>query len=536
MIRLDQNGRGDMTIQLQGSLPGLINENTPLWDWVGQLRLGIDPALIRFVDVTGTGENVFDVTLNRSTAMLEIRPFAVADYDWYAANGRSPTLELGFRFYMTDGTVQTSAGTYSVRVLDLDDTAPQALRFASGGKVEAGRSGAIIGTLAVTDPDTTSAFAYTIREDDQWLFEITSGVLKLRNDVSLTVTDGPSRSVVIDVSDGKQSAAFTLDFQVTLPGLADHTIDLFERHERRDGFYWANTSSLVGDHMLYEIASLHDQGSYKSLTMRDGDTLIFDQPEKIQLLDGAVYFSEDSKAAWVWSAYKTILGREPRHIEMGQAEMAVDKQLTRAEVARFLLETDEYQRNYANLNNQDFVKQLYINTSGNVSSAGVDYHARRLDAEQSRINTIESFIEYQKNIGLTAARADDGLFVPSFSMQQIDAILNVTSGYAPSSENMVWYNLLYSGYYSVLGLANMAITSDGYAAHMGKLSDRDFVTRLFTEAVGYAPDVPTVDWWTNVISAGIYTRPQYIEAVVTHLGPDSYVYERPDGVAFANPW
>jgi hypothetical protein len=52
-------------LNLFGSLPRLINENTAPWDWLGQLRLSIDPGLIRFVDLTGSGASIFDVALNR---------------------------------------------------------------------------------------------------------------------------------------------------------------------------------------------------------------------------------------------------------------------------------------------------------------------------------------------------------------------------------------------------------------------------------------------------------------------------------------
>ena len=69
-------------IILTGSLPGVINENTPPWDWTGQLRLSINPGLIRFVDLLGIGSNFFDVSLNRGTGILTITPLARADHEW----------------------------------------------------------------------------------------------------------------------------------------------------------------------------------------------------------------------------------------------------------------------------------------------------------------------------------------------------------------------------------------------------------------------------------------------------------------------
>lgn len=527
-----------MTIPLTGSIPGLINENTPLWDWMGQLRLGMDPALIRFVEITGTGADYFDATLNRATGMITIAPIAQADYEAFSAGGRSPTLSLGLRFFMTDGTVQTSASNYGVTVLNLDDTAPQSLRFSSGGKVEAKQAGAVIGTLAVTDPDTVSGFTYTVREDDRWLFEIVNGVLKLRSGVSLSVTDGPSRPVVIEVSDGTQSSAFTLDVGVTLPGSGSTGgVDLFEPHERRDGFYWASPTRMVGDHMINEIAAMHRQGDYNTITMRDGESLVFSEPSTLQLLDGTVYFGTTSKAAWVWSAYETILGREPRNYEMWQIHEVVDVATTTSYVIDYLLGTPEYRQKYGTLSNTQFVEQLYLNTSGTISASGVAYHAARLDSGISRGATVASFIDFFRKLDSSEIRGDEGFFVPLTLMPQIDILFRLGGGFLPSSENANWYQPLADGRLTTLDLAQAVASTAGYKAGLGALDTRSFVTQFFTQATGFAPDVATVDAFTAAIDAGSFTRPQYMDLVAWHVSiNDSFAYHRPEGAAFANPW
>jgi hypothetical protein len=339
-----------MGIQLTGSIPGLINENTPLWDWMGQLRLTIDPALVRFVDITGIGGDFFDAALNRSTGMVAITPISVPDYEWFVANGVSPVLSLSLRFFLMDGTVQTSSNSYSVAVLNIDDTPPQVLRFTSGGSVQGGLAGAVIGTLGLVDPDTAGGFVYTLREDDQWMFEIVSGVLKLKAGISIPMGDGPIRPVVIEVWDGQQSSAFTLDVTVTLPSGGSY--DTLEPGERQDNFYWADGVTVHGDHMLYEIASLTRLGDYRQITMRDGEVITFDDAHKIQLLDGTVYFDADSTAAWIWNAYDTILNRESRNYEMWSVDLAFrDGWLSKQQFITNLLTNGELDRKYGTLDN-----------------------------------------------------------------------------------------------------------------------------------------------------------------------------------------
>jgi hypothetical protein len=525
-----------MTIPLSGSLPGLINENTPLWDWMGQLRLGMDPSLIRFVDITGTGADYFDATLNRATGMIEITPIAQADYESFLASGRSPTLSLGLRFFMTDGTVQQSQGSYSVTVLNLDDTAPQSLGFSSGGKVEAGQAGAVIGTLAVTDPDTASGFTYTIREDDQWIFEITDGVLKLRSGVALSVTDGPTRSIVIDVSDGTQSSAFTLDVQVALPGSGGQAIDLFESHERRDGFYWSN-GSIIGDHMSYELASLRDQGAYTTMAMRDGETFVFEEPKSLQLLDGTVYFSGDSKAAWLWSAVETVLNREQTNFEMWANNSVLNTVLSERDFLRILLSSAEFQNSFGVLDNKHFVERMYLNTTGVISASGVNYHTQRLDSGVERAQVAEDFMNFRKGLGQTEARADQGILVPNGNVQQLDVILRVGGG-GDSAVTRFWYDYYTAGLVSLDALAHGIMQAPTYATNMGALDNRGFVQQFHLQALGYAPEAWFTDLFASLLDGHAMGRPDYIMGVVSQVGVqhDSYLYRAPDGAAFANPW
>lgn len=172
---------------------------------------------------------------------------------------------------MMDGSVLLSQGTYSVTVLNQDDTPPQALGFSSGGTVAAGAMGAVIGRLAVTDPDTSEGFTFTIQEDDQWMFEIVDGVLKLRDGVSIALADGPERALVITVSDGNQSSALTLYISITVPGIGGgEPVDLLGSHEGVAGFHWATAGNLVSLHMSYDLASVRDYGSLIHIRMRDG--------------------------------------------------------------------------------------------------------------------------------------------------------------------------------------------------------------------------------------------------------------------------
>lgn len=519
-----------MTVQLYGSLPGLINENTPLWDWVGQLRLGIDPGLVRFVELTGIGGNFFDAALNRSTGMVTITPISVIDYESLVGRGMSPTLDFGIRFYMADGTVETGSSTHSVTVLNLDDTPPQALFFRSGGSVAGGAAGAVIGTLGVTDPDTGSGFTYTVREDDAWMFEVVGGVLKLKDGVSIPMSDGPTRPVVIEVSDGTQSSAFTLDIRVTLPGGTPSGALL--QGMRQEGFYWTDGSTVRGDHMLYEVASLTRIDAYYVLTMRDGDVITFKGADKIELMDGTVYFDPNSKAAWLWNACDILLDRQPSNFGMWSLEKSLDILYSRDQVLQSMLGES------AHLSNAQFVEMLYKNSWGIVESTGYVYHVGRLDHGTSRLEVTKDFMSWRETaLHQVSDRAAEGIFVAHAYVQPVDVVLKVGGGYGPTATNWTYAEWVATGKMTVADLARAVMGSSGYLAHMGQLGTADFVREFFTQAVGRALEPAAVEAFTKIIDEGSYSRAQFMEQVAWNVSrTESYVYQLPQGTAFELPW
>jgi hypothetical protein len=412
-------------IALIGSLPGQIREDTPLWDWIGQLRLNINPALIRFVDLTGIGSNFFDVSLNRWTGVLTVAPIAMADHEWFVANNVSTSISFRLQFYMEDGTVQQSQASYSVTLLNVDDTPPQGLSFATGGMVAAGSAGATIGRLLVSDPDTATGFTFTIREDDQWIFEVVGDTLRLRSGVSIPLADGPEREVVITVSDGLQAAALKVSIGIAAAGINNGgTVDLLESHESAHGFSWAGTGNLFSMRMSHDIASIRDFGSLIHIQLRDGGSVTIEQPAVIDLLDGYISFSGDGLAARVWTIYETLLNREPRHGEMLAGVQRLAGGASNQTLIGEVMDTAEFTDGFGQLGNLAFANQLYLNAVGWTSSSGAAFHAGNMDRGTSRAQVASDFVTWRLdtlNHADTRA-ANGGFFVPRPWLERLDAV------------------------------------------------------------------------------------------------------------------
>lgn len=528
-----------MPIQLTGSLPGLINENTPLWDWMGQLRLNMDPSLIRYVDLVGTGGDYFDATLNRATGMIAIMPIAQADYEAFTANGLSPTLSFSVRFFMADGTVQQSQNSYSVTVLNLDDTAPQSLAFSSGGKVEVGKAGAVIGTLAVTDPDTASDFTYTVREDDQWVFEVVNGTLKLRSGVSLGLGDGPHRQVVVEVSDGRQSSAFTLDIDVTAPSATgDKPVDVLESYETQSRFHWSG-NVVVGDWMVHQLNAVRDYGDLISVQLDDGASVLMQQPLRIDLLDGYLTFDGSGYEGRVWTIFETALDREPSNWEMWSTIYRLAFGTPQRQIMGELLGSAEFQQKFGALNHLDLAERLYINSTGKTNPDGAAYHAARLDRGMGVDQVGSDFVDWRFALGDPQGRATDGgLFVPHIFVQQLDIVTRVGLGMDAHAAYSIWADqIFWTQSWTLGGFINAVTQTPQYQAKMGWRDNASFAQEFYTEALGMPPDPAWVSLAAGLLNQGSLTRNGLIEVLaLTADTQHSYVYQLPDGKAFENPW
>jgi hypothetical protein len=523
-------------VVVTGSLPRSINENTPLWDWIGQLRISIDPALIRFVDLIGFGSNFFDVSLNRSTGMLTITPLSRIDFDWFAANNINPNISFNLQFFMMDGTIRQSQTSFSVEVLNLDDTPPQALRFLTGGTVAAGAAGVNIGRLQVTDPDTTSGFTFTIREDDQWVFEMVGDTLRLRPGVSIPLADGPERELIITVSDGRQSAALTLYIGVTALGINNGgTVDLLESHESAHGFRWAGPGNVFTMRMSHEISSIRDFGSIIHIQLRDGGGVTFEQPTVIDLLDGYITFTGDGLAGRVWAIYETVLNRDPRHAEIAAGVARLAAGGTTQALAGDLLATAEFASRFGGRSNTGFAELMYTNSVGWNDVGGIAFHADRLDQGLSRAALVEDFVRWRiDSLGHARQRAENGgIFVPR---EWVDALDNLSPRQMNAATTGFWWaEQIIAGDMRYLQLMDI------FAPVQGVLPPLRLGSSLLEQLFISSPGAPAASRWAEAFVDALLKRGvssnAYLQDFIRDLDLDeTQVHMLPQGIAFQAGW
>lgn len=519
-------------LSLAGTLPATIVENTAPWNWFAQLRLAIDPASIAFLDLTGPGADFFDVRLNRSLGLLEVTPFARADFEAFSRIGASPTLSFDIRFFMADGTIAQSAISYSVTVLDRDDTPPQSLSFATGGRVNINTPGAVIGTLAVTDPDTASGFTYRLRTDDAWLFDIVGNQLRLKPGMVLTEYDGPIRSIFVEASDGTQSAGFELRINVANPALPGAPLaNLVSPGERVENFSWSGTTLRL-DLSLNDVARIQDYGANLRFTLRDGTDIWAAQPRRIDLLDADITYDVNSPEARVWNIYSLLMDAEvPSATQRGVAGLYT-LGWTELSWTRAMLSWQPFVDKYGTMSNAQFVRMLYDNMlDWSVDQNTINWHAGRLAAGFPRENLVLELANWRKDVGLLNARAERGFAVEDPAARPVDIILRMGAGLEPDESWRALTDLWLTGQLALENLSNFYANTPAFQAKWAAGGSANFVRSFLAEAGSPIPEWQ-VQHFAHYIDMGWMTMGEVMTFSTRWLSQaesNSYVNLKPTG-------
>ena len=301
-------------VRYRGGVPQSIVEGSGPWDWVADLHLSGDLSRLAAVETTGPAAAFFSATWNAALGTATVRPDALLDFESFSAAGALPEVEVALRFVFDDGSRQEDGPRLRVAVLDRDDAPPAALSFSNGGTVAAGAIGAAIGTLSVSDPDSSGPFFFTFAWEDEWRFEVVDGVLKLRDGISLGLDDLPTRPVIIEVSDGRNSAAFVLDVAVTEPdyGPAPYVPPVLAAGETRAGFTLAGPCEALATRPAAEAAAAALQpGGLQRVVLDNGESVwLGPDVERVRFSDGWLGAAAEGPAGHAAALHRAILGED----------------------------------------------------------------------------------------------------------------------------------------------------------------------------------------------------------------------------------
>lgn len=309
-------------VRFTGAVPSSIAENSVSGDWAATLALVGDLAGLRAIELVGPGALFFALRYDPALGVAFLDPGAAADYEGLTLNGGDPTLAFSLRYTYADGTTETDATTLRVTVTDTDDTPPQALRFVSGGSVGADQLGGVIGRLLVDDPDSDGPFSFQIIGWDDWLFEFDGMVLKLRDGFNLGLDAIPTKSLIVAVSDSRQTAAFLLDIQVTDPNVPP-SLPILTRETPIDGITALGDGRAVTLRDASEFVAVTATGdNARTITPAETASVLLAGATRLEFADGWLDFATDGPAMRSTLLYRTIEGAAPDATALAQLVVA----------------------------------------------------------------------------------------------------------------------------------------------------------------------------------------------------------------------
>lgn len=523
-----------------GSLPTEIQENTAPWEWMGVLQLLSNPGAVRFVETDGFGANFFHASLNPVTGLIFITPHARLDYEWFATANLPPVVDFHLQFIMQDGTIARSDASFTVNVLDIDDTPPQDLYFITGGSVRAGVPGASVGQLKVVDPDTVSGFTFELAEDNSWQFEIVGNELRLRPGVQMDLTDGPVFPVIVTVSDGRQSQAFRLDVDVLPdPAVGTKPVDVLAPGEARKGFYHTSIEHVGTYFAPWEIASVTRAADLVRIDTIYGTDIWFRSTRYIDFTTGSIEFSETGTAAHMWLVFQTVFDRAPQLWEMRYFHDQVSSWgVGIRNVVDWALNYSGASGQFSRMDNNEFVKDIYSNiVSWNIGAGTIAWHAGRIDAGIiSRIDFVMSMMDWRRPFGDFKAAVADGFYVPRANMEEIGSLISVAAGWKLSAHVWQWWSAWRDGTFDIFGLSQQIAQHPDFFSRWGHMDNREFADVFYQQMTGRPlgnAELETITWWLDSETG---QRHEFMAHAAQQITDASIFRTLPQGAMFDVIW
>jgi hypothetical protein len=514
-------------MRVSGVLPSVIVENTSSSGWVGTLELAGDLSAVTGVALAGFGASYFSARVDVTTGIATINAASRIDFEMFALLGLSPVLDLTLEVWFTDGTVEVAPTHYPVTVQDLDDTPPTAVAFSSGGGATAGELGVVIGTLRVTDVDTTGPFYFSFAETDAWKYRMVGNTLMLAPGYSYGLDDVGTIRLPINVSDGRQSAAFTLDIAVAAPGGQPDLVTFLNPGDFLYGFFYNSPTSVTTLRTSSDVGYIENYGGARALMMRDGTALWLPTTvNQIHFADGWADLRPTGVGQQVLALYRTILQREPDSAGYWNwTSQLASGATTLLQMTQSFIASPEYVARIGNPDDPTFLTQLYYDAFGRAPDAkGYANNLARLASGLSRAQLIDAFLLSAESVNRMKKQHADGYWIVQPNAKNVAMIYEVALSREPDWDGLQhWVQAVTSGRLTLKALANQFGASDEFLGKFAGMSNSEFVTTMYQNALGRAPEPTGLANWTARLDNNVVTRSDLVysfgfsaENVLTH--------------------
>jgi Ca2+-binding RTX toxin-like protein len=223
-----------------------------------------------------------------------------------------------------------------------------------------------------------------------------------------------------------------------------------------------------------------------------GDALTGNGGADTLLGDGAVMMTENALS--IARLYLATLGRGPDDAGLTGWTAARDAGASLNSIATGFVNSAEFQAKYGARTNAQFVELLYNNVLHRAAdSSGAAYWLGLLNGGATRESVVTGFSESQE-----FAKASDA----EWHAGEVYRLYGATLDRAPDAEGFAgWVSTLDDG----VGIQDVAagfVNSPEFQSKYGNLDDTGFVTLLYNNVLGRAPDAGGLADWLRLLDSG----------------------------------
>jgi hypothetical protein len=265
-----------------------------------------------------------------------------------------------------------------------------------------------------------------------------------------------------------------------------------------DGGAGTDTSAYAGAFRQYA----YSPGTTNQLSGIEGtDSLV--AIENLAFVDGRLTVDPADHMAQAYRLYVATLDRTPDPLGLNFQSARLDAGVGLTQVAEGFVNSPEFQSKYGNLNNAQFVFQLYQNVlDRGPTSDEVIFHTNRLAAGASRADVVVGFSESPEFINKEIGPVNAGLWDIDESAASVARLYFGMLERAPETSGLAFYEGEFAKGLTVQQVANNFAESPEFRGKYGALDNSQFVTQLYLNVLDRQPTASEVNFHVSRLTAG----------------------------------
>jgi Domain of unknown function (DUF4214) len=234
----------------------------------------------------------------------------------------------------------------------------------------------------------------------------------------------------------------------------------------------------------------------------------------VTLADGTISVGPDTNEATIQRLYEGLLGRSADAGGISAFDAQLTAGVSKATVATEILSSNEYITDHGTQTDQQFVTSLYEGLLGRApETAGLASWTSALAQGASRGDVASAIADSNEAKSYLAATTAQ-VFVPNAAGTLVTELYETGLARAPDQGGLQYFTAAYSTETPSQIATEITASSEFLADHAGQ-SNSAYVTSLYQDGLGRAPDTTGLDYWTAQLNSGAATRSDVLLSIAT---------------------